>query len=91
MKHVLSRLENILEHKLFLDPKSKLQEFTQEQFGLTPTYVVEGEEGPDHAKQFTVSVLIGSRVLAQGNGGSKQSAQVSAAERALEALATNSK
>jgi ribonuclease III len=83
MEHVLVRLENILQKKLFLDPKSKLQEFTQEHFSQTPSYVVRGEDGPDHAKQFTVSVHIGDRELARGTGGSKQAAQVAAAEAAI--------
>jgi len=85
-KSVLSRLENILKNKLFMDPKSKLQEYTQEKFGQTPTYVVQGEEGPDHAKVFTVAVSIGERELARGTGASKQAAQVSAAEKALQTL-----
>ncbi len=83
---VLSRLENILANKLFMDPKSKLQEHTQEKFGMTPNYVVQGEDGPDHAKLFTVSVHIGDRELARGTGSSKQAAQVSAAEKALQTL-----
>src|SRR5690606_35572734 len=37
---VLSRLENILENDHFIDPKSRLQEYTQQHFGHTPSYVV---------------------------------------------------
>jgi ribonuclease-3 len=81
--HVLSRLEHILENQLFVDPKSRLQEYTQEHFGKTPVYAVIDESGPDHAKQFTVSVAIGEKELATGMGNSKQAAQVAAAQAAL--------
>ena len=81
--HVLSRLDDILENKLFIDPKSRLQEYTQDVFSQTPTYVVVSEEGPDHAKCFTVEVYAGDKVLGQGVGLSKQAAQVAAAQNAM--------
>jgi len=82
-RYLLNHLPNILEKKLFIDPKSRLQEHTQQHFGQTPSYELIGSEGPDHAKNFTVAVKIGERVLGQGSGNSKQSAQVAAAEQAL--------
>jgi ribonuclease-3 len=86
-KYVLSRLEDILAQNLHLDPKSKLQEFTQENLGGTPSYEVLGEEGPDHEKTFRVAVRVNGRVLGEGTGQSKQAAQVAAAQAALTALA----
>lgn len=83
---VLSRLSHILENSLHLDPKSRLQELTQEKFGVTPSYVVVDESGPDHEKEFTVEVRIGDRVLGSGIGASKQSGQVAAAAAALTEL-----
>ena len=80
---ILSRLENVLEDRLFIDPKSRLQEFTQEKYSITPSYQVLSEEGPDHAKIFRVGVFIGTKELAQGSGSSKQTAQVAAAQEAL--------
>ena len=80
---ILSRLKDILDNQLFIDPKSRLQELTQEKFSITPSYQVLGEEGPDHAKQFLVGVFLGEKEIARGTGASKQSAQVSAAENAL--------
>lgn len=88
-KVLLVRLPSIIDKKLFIDPKSRLQEYTQEHFSETPTYVLLGEEGPDHAKQFMVAVTIGGKQVAQGIGSSKQSAQVSAAEQALIAYGLN--
>lgn len=80
---VLSRLPNILENKLYLDPKSRFQECAQEISGVTPSYRVLEETGPDHAKQFTVGVFLGDELVASGTGTSKQEAQVAAAQEGL--------
>jgi ribonuclease-3 len=82
---VLSRLPYILEHQLHLDPKSRFQESAQEIIGVTPSYRVLEEKGPDHAKEFKVGVFIGDEMIAAGTGTSKQEAQIAAAEKALEA------
>lgn len=84
-RFILSRLPHILEHQLYLDPKSRFQECAQETVGLTPTYRVLDERGPDHAKEFTVGVFLGEELVAQGVGTSKQEAQIDAAEKALRA------
>lgn len=81
--HILSRLPEILEHKLYMDPKSRFQENAQEQLGVTPTYRVLEESGPDHNKKFVVGVYINEEHIATGGGTSKQEAQVQAAENAL--------
>ncbi|OGL75132.1 ribonuclease III [Candidatus Uhrbacteria bacterium RIFCSPHIGHO2_12_FULL_46_13] len=61
---VISRLPYILEHELHLDPKSRFQEAAQEKVGITPSYRVLSEIGPDHAKVFTLgSILTTSRWL----------------------------
>lgn len=83
-RSVLSRLENILKNKLYLDPKSRFQECSQDLVGLTPNYRVLEEKGPDHAKEFTVGVFLGDELVAVGIGTSKQEAQIVAAEKALE-------
>lgn len=81
---LLPRLPHILEHKLYLDPKSRFQEASQDLHGLTPNYRVLDERGPDHAKWFKVGIYLGDELVAIGEGSSKQEAQVAAAERALE-------
>lgn len=85
-RFIISRLEGILKNSLFIDPKSRLQEYTQQHFGMTPNYRVLSETGPDHAKLFEVEAVIGERVLGVGTGSSKQAAQISAAEAALISL-----
>jgi ribonuclease-3 len=82
-KYLIVKLPYILEHKLYYDPKSKFQEIAQEKYGITPTYKVLEESGPDHAKHFKVGVYLGSELIATGEGGSKQEAQVQAATAAL--------
>jgi len=80
---ILSHMEDILEEKLYEDPKSRFQEDAQEQLGITPSYHVEKEWGPDHDKHFIVGVYIGTEKVAEGEGTSKQSAQRRAAEKGL--------
>ncbi len=81
---VISKLGEVLELGLWMDPKSRFQEASQEIVGLTPTYKVLKEEGPDHAKEFTVGIYLGREQIAEGIGGSKQEAQIVAAENAIE-------
>jgi ribonuclease-3 len=83
-RFVLSKLPNILEKKLYIDPKSRFQEAAQEASGTTPSYRVLSETGPDHAKEFDVGVYLGSELVASGKGSSKQDAQIEAARKALE-------
>ena len=84
MKNVISELPNILENKLYMDPKSRFQEVSQEKEGVTPSYRVLSEAGPDHDKKFTVGVFLNDEMIAKGEGFSKQEAQRSAAEKGLE-------
>ena len=67
-----------------VDAKSTFQEKAQEKSGLTPSYKLVKEFGPDHDKSFTVGVLIGKEQIATGEGKSKQEAEQNAALRALE-------
>lgn len=83
---VMTRLDEVMEKKLYKDPKSMLQEFLQERKKTTPTYRVLAESGPDHAKQFVVGVFVGTKKLAEGDGPSKQEAEAKAAERGLQSF-----
>lgn len=69
-----------------LNPKGRLQEVLQERAWSAPQYVTLVEEGPDHARQFTVAVMIENEALGVGKGGSKRAAQQEAARKALFAL-----
>ena len=69
------------------DYKSLLQEAVQAQGQGAPVYRTVSSKGPEHSKEFTVEVLVRSRVLGEGRGKSKRSAQRGAAQQALSALA----
>lgn len=79
-------LDEVLNLDLDKDAKSRLQEWTQAQHGVMPTYEIIAAEGPDHAKEFTVAVLIDGEEHARGTGSNKQAASQEAARRALELL-----
>jgi len=83
-EQVLIKLPYILEHQLYLDPKSRFQEIAQEIAGITPSYKVMEESGPDHARQFKIGIYLGDEFIAEGTGLSKQEAQMAAAEKGLE-------
>lgn len=81
---LLHTFEQILKSGSWMDPKSRYQEKIQSEEGFTPHYRVIDEVGPDHDKVFTVGVFVNDELRAKGSGPSKQTAQVSAAENALE-------
>ena len=83
-KLIFAHILTDIEHKqLFHDSKTRLQEIVQGSFGDRLSYVVTHEEGPDHAKQFSVEARIGSRVIGRGIGGSKKAAEQEAAYRGI--------
>ncbi|OGN08079.1 MAG: ribonuclease III [Candidatus Yanofskybacteria bacterium RIFCSPHIGHO2_02_FULL_39_10] len=80
---VLKELPNIIENRLYRDPKSLFQEYAQEHVGVTPTYEVIEEWGPDHARNFKIGVFLEKEMAGSGQGPSKQEAQQEAAKDAL--------
>lgn len=83
IKNILVELPGIINAGEYLDPKSQLQEYVQEKFGITPTYGVASEIGPDHDKVFTVIAYMKTKEIGRGTGPSKQEGEISAAENAL--------
>ena len=84
MRFVQPETTRILEGGLERDDKSRLQEWAQGEFQVMPVYRTVMERGPDHAKEFTVEVLIGDKVYGRGEGRSKQAAEQEAAQQALQ-------
>lgn len=82
--NLLAKTPDIIKNNLWQDSKSYFQEKAQDQFGVTPTYQVLNEDGPDHNKRFTVGLYIGEDLVAEGMGHSKQEAEQKAAEVGLE-------
>lgn len=81
--NLLTELPYIIQNSLYRDSKSFFQEKAQEKTGITPTYGVLDEAGPDHLKKFTIGAYIGKELIAKGEGTSKQEAEEDAAEKAL--------
>lgn len=82
-KHILTKIDQILADESWRDPKSYLQELAQKSDGITPSYRVMKEEGPDHYKLFTVGVYVGKHLRGTGSGHSKQEAQTKAASEGV--------
>lgn len=78
-------LEKAVSSSLTADFKSRFQEVAQSKYHEIPEYRVISAEGPDHAREFIVEVLIGGRVLGKGSGSSKREAEQGAARAALDA------
>lgn len=81
-RFILKKLAEVVKKPL-KDAKSLLQEFVQANGYPAPVYKVLKAEGPDHAKEFTIEVLIGGKPYAKGAGPNKQVATQKAAKAAL--------
>ena len=89
--HILNKLDAILTEGSWRDPKSHLQEVSQRIDGATPVYKVMEEVGPDHDKIFTLGAYVNGKLMGQGKGPSKQTAQQIAAKAALDAYEAREK
>jgi len=85
-KILLYKSDGLVQKKELKDPKSLLQEKVQAQKHPSPVYKVISDEGPAHAKVFTVGVYINDKIQGKGIGKSKQIAEESAAKEALLSL-----
>ena len=68
------------------DYKTALQELIQRESGQKLTYHLVGEEGPDHAKRFSVEVEPNGKTVGAGEGRTKKAAEQNAAKAAIEKL-----
>jgi ribonuclease-3 len=76
-------IDRLAETHRLKDDKSRLQELSQGELGLTPTYRTVAAVGPEHAKEFTVEVSLGDAIVGRGTGRTKQSAAQAAAHDAI--------
>jgi len=82
-KHLMVKLPDIIKNQEFVDAKSRFQEMAQEKERITPRYEVLKEWGPDHAKSFISGVFLEDKLIAKGEGRSKQEAEEAAARKGL--------
>jgi ribonuclease III len=83
MEHYVSEYSPIQTAKNY---KGKLQEYFQTEFRQLPVYRLIDATGPDHDRNFTVEVVLDSKVLGTGNGKNKKAAEMNAARAACEQL-----
>lgn len=78
-------LDAILENDMTTDYKSRLQELSAAEFGKVPEYTTE-EDGPEHDKRFSATVVVDGTRYGSGSGSSKKTAEQAAARSALQML-----
>lgn len=83
-KNIYSTLDEIVERWLYIDPKSYLQELTQDVWGQLPVYEVADSSGQDHNKIYKICVSLGDCVLWEWKWTSKKKWEQDAAENAIE-------
>ncbi len=90
-QYLLPKIDDIVEFRLDIDSKTRIQELAQSIHKSTPEYEVIKEEGPDHDKTFTVVVKINDKVIGEGVGSSKQRAEEQAAKVGVEYIENHNK
>ena len=89
LKLIDEELRKVIRQRSEVDYKSQLQEIVQSRYRSVPDYRLLETTGPDHAKRFTVEVIVGGIVLGRGSGKSKKIAETEAARSALEQLSAD--
>ncbi len=68
------------------DYKTRLQEWAQARWRVTPRYRIVSASGPAHAQEFVAEVLVEDSVIGEGAGRSRKQAEQQAARAALRGL-----
>ena len=81
-KFILNNWEPFLKETsiLFIDPKTKLQEYSLKKFKTLPIYKVLENSGPRHKPTFKVAVKLKDSKFVSASGASKKEAQQKAAK-----------
>ena len=72
-----------LSEEAYIDPKTKLQEFSLKNFKSLPIYKLVESSGPKHKPIFKVSVRLKNSKIVKGIGSSKKEAELNAAAALL--------
>ncbi len=83
--------ERLASQGIVVDAKSQLNMIVQRTIGFPPVYRLVGEYDIEHAnrKQFSVEVLVGSKVMGRGVGTKKLDAEQAAASQAIESFSNS--
>jgi len=68
-----------LSDETYVDPKTKLQEYSLKKFKLLPTYKLLESSGPKHKPIFKIGVKLKNSKIIKGTGSSKKEAEQNAA------------
>ena len=87
-KFIYSNWENYLKKSdyTFIDPKTKLQEYSLKMFKKLPEYITKNQTGSHHNPIFKVEVKIHNSKHFLGEGNSKKKAQQNAAKKLINFL-----
>jgi ribonuclease-3 len=86
LEHVGSEIQAAVSCEFGGNFKSLLQQLAQREYGVTPSYLMLDEKGPDHSKCFKISAQIGSRRFTAAWGKSKKESEQRAAHNAINEL-----
>jgi len=80
------KIAYIIDHKLYLSDKNRLQEYIQSRYGKLPQYRLTTTHGPDHQRVFIITVNVNGKEIGRGEGRSRKRAEEVAAKKALEKM-----
>jgi ribonuclease III len=89
LPELIKKIDSYKDACMSTDFKSDLQEYTQSRFSCIPLYIIMGESGPGHDKQFNVKVTVRNKFYGSGKGRSKKEAEQKAAREALSNFLSN--
>lgn len=85
-KFLDKNIQTLSKKNIYKDAKSLFQEIAQSRRGVTPKYLLISQSGPDHQKIFKIGVYLDNKLIASGEGNSKQKAEEDAATQAISVL-----
>lgn len=86
IRHVDPEIESAVESEFAGNFKSILQQLAQREHGVTPSYKLLDEKGPDHSKCFKIAAHVGKHRFPPAWGKSKKESEQRAAHNALNRL-----
>ena len=82
-RHIAPEIELAAGGEMGTNYKSMLQQLAQRDNGMTPTYLLLDEKGPDHSKCFKIAAQVGNNRFEAAWGRNKKEAEQRAARNAL--------
>ena len=83
LPYIITEIDYVSRTGVFIDYKTALQQIVQQASGEILEYVLVGESGPDHDKQFSVEARLNSNVIGRGTARTKREAEQQSAHEAL--------